>query len=61
MGFLLMGLTTDSDSGYHAFLLYICVYAVTTMAFLMIFLSARREDGRELDFISDFRALAAND
>jgi len=59
MGFLLMGLTTDSDEGYQAALLYILVYAVMTCAFLTIFLSARREDGSELLYMSDFRTLAS--
>lgn len=59
MGFLLMGLTTDSDEGFRAALLYILVYAVMTCAFLTIFLSARKEDGSELLYISDFRTLAS--
>ena len=61
MGFILMGLTTDSDDGYHAFVLYLVVYTFTTLAFLAIFLAARRADGRELTYISDFRALSAKE
>ena len=59
MGFLLMGLTPDSDEGYQAALLYITIYAVMTSAFLGVFLSARRQDGSELLYISDFRTLAS--
>jgi NADH-quinone oxidoreductase subunit N len=59
MGFLLMGFTADSDEGYQAALLYIAVYAVMTCAFLTIFLSARRQDGSELLYVSDFRTLAS--
>jgi len=59
MGFLLMGLTTDSDEGYQAAILYIIVYAVMTCAFLAIFLSSRRKDGTELLYVSDFRTLAS--
>ena len=58
MGFLLMGLTTDSDEGFQAALVYIGVYALMTCAFLTVFLSARRQDGAELLYISDFRTLA---
>lgn len=59
MGFLLMGLTTDSEAGFRAAILYIIVYAIMTCAFLVIFLSARRADGAELIYISDFRTLAS--
>jgi NADH:ubiquinone oxidoreductase subunit 2 (subunit N) len=57
MGFLLMGLTTDSDAGLSAAVLYILVYAVMTCAFLIIYLTSRLADGRQLLFISDFRSL----
>lgn len=59
MGFLLMGLTTDSDAGFSAAVLYILVYAVMTGAFLVIYLTSRLADGRQLLFISDFRSLSA--
>lgn len=59
MGFLLMGLTTDSDAGFSAAALYILVYAVMTGAFLLIYLTTRLADGRQLLYVSDFRALGA--
>ena len=58
MGFLLMGLTTDSDGGLSAAVLYILVYAVMTAAFLIIYLTSRLVDGRQLLYISDFRSLS---
>jgi NADH:ubiquinone oxidoreductase subunit 2 (subunit N) len=58
MGFLLMGLATDSDAGFSAAILYILVYAVMTCAFLVIYLTSRLADGRQLLYISDFRAFA---
>lgn len=57
MGFLLMGLTADSDGGFSAAILYIVVYAIMTGAFLLIFLTARLADGRQLTYLSDFRSL----
>ena len=60
MGFLLMGLVTGSNEGLRAAIIYIGVYAVMTCAFLTIFLSARRDDGAELVYMSDFRTLARN-
>lgn len=57
MGFLLMGLTTDSDTGFTAAILYTLIYAVMTCAFLIIYLTSRLTDGRQLLFISDFRSL----
>lgn len=57
MGFLLMGLTADSDTGFAAAVLYILIYAVMTCAFLVIYLTSRLADGRQLLFISDFRSL----
>lgn len=59
MGFLLMGLTTDSDAGFSAAVLYILIYAVMTCAFLVIYLTSRLADGRQLLFVSDFRSLTA--
>ncbi len=59
MGFLLMGLITDSDGGFIAAILYIMVYAIMTCALLLIYLTSRLADGRQLLFISDFRSLAA--
>lgn len=59
MGFLLMGLTTDSAAGQGAMLMYFVLYAIMTCAFLTIFLAARRQDGKDLVYMSDFRLLAS--
>jgi len=55
MGFLLIGLVCNSVFGYRATIFYLFVYALMSIAFLLIFIQARREDGRPLLYLVDFR------
>jgi len=57
MGFLLLGLTTDSFAGFEATILYILIYAAATAVFLIIFL-AYRLNGRIPLYITDYRVIA---
>lgn len=55
MGFLLIGLVCNSVAGYRSTIIYLFIYAVMSMAFLLVFIHARREDGRHLRYLTDFR------
>ena len=59
MGFILLGLATGSAAGYRATLMYILIYVITNVIVITLFLRARRNDGRDLLFLTDFRGLAA--
>lgn len=58
IGFLLLGVATNSYAGYRATLLYLFIYAVMNMGFLQVFLNTRRtEDGMGLLYLTDFRGI----
>jgi NADH:ubiquinone oxidoreductase subunit 2 (subunit N) len=50
-----MGLATASQEGYRATILYLLLYAMMSVAFLIVFLNARRADGKSLIYLTDFR------
>ena len=50
-----MGVATASQEGYRATLFYLLLYAVMNVAFLIVFLNARRFDGSSLIYLTDFR------
>lgn len=55
MGFLLIGLVCNSTAGYRATILYLFIYALMSVAFLLIFIQTRRADGYPLLYLADFR------
>jgi NADH-quinone oxidoreductase subunit N len=57
IGFLLIGLLTDTVGGYRSTLLYLLLYIIMTVVFLAVFLNARRSDGLSLIYLTDFRRL----
>jgi NADH-quinone oxidoreductase subunit N len=57
MGFILLGLTTDSDGGLIATILYIIVYLVMTAAFLIVVMTMYVDDHRDAVYLSDLRAI----
>lgn len=60
IGFLLLGLACASLGGYRSTLIYLLIYSVRNFSFLVLFLNARREDGRGLLYITDFRGLGTS-
>jgi len=61
MGFLLIGLTTDTPGGYRATVVYLFLYVIMNAIFLTIFLNARRSDGLSLIYLTDFRRLSSTE
>jgi NADH:ubiquinone oxidoreductase subunit 2 (subunit N) len=61
MGFLLLGLVTDTDEGVRAAFCYLVVYAVMSGGFLLIFTHLRTNAGATFIALSDFRALRKTD
>jgi NADH-quinone oxidoreductase subunit N len=57
IGFILVGLATGSVAGYRATAVYIFIYALMNLIVIGLFLHARRADGRELTFLTDFAPL----
>lgn len=55
IGFLLLGLSTATLEGYRTTLFYLVIYAIMNIGFLTVFLNARREDGKSLVYLTDFR------
>jgi NADH-quinone oxidoreductase subunit N len=55
IGFLLLGLSTASQEGYRATIFYLLLYAIMNIAFLIVFLNARRNDAKGLVYLTDFR------
>lgn len=57
MGFLLLGLATNTDLGLRAALFYLSVYAVMTGGFLLVLLNLRKQNGAYFMALSDFRGI----
>jgi NADH-quinone oxidoreductase subunit N len=57
IGFLLIGLASGSLEGYRSTLVYLLIYAVMNVGFLTIFLSARKNGGNSLLYLTNFRGL----
>jgi len=57
IGFLLLGLITDTDEGVRAAFCYLVVYAIMTGGFLLIFTHIRTSVGATFIALSDFRGL----
>lgn len=55
IGFLLLGLATASQEGYRATIFYLLLYSIMNVAFLVVFLNARRSDKKSLVYLTDFR------
>jgi NADH-quinone oxidoreductase subunit N len=55
IGFILLGLASASFEGYRAALFYIIIYTIINLAFLTVFLQARRADQQSLLYLTDFR------
>jgi NADH-quinone oxidoreductase subunit N len=60
IGFLLLGLACASFEGYRATIIYLLIYSLRNFSFLVLFLNARRADGRSLLYLTDFRGLGAS-
>lgn len=50
-----MGLSSASLEGYRTTMFYLVLYAIMNVGFLVVFLHARRQDGRSLLYLTDFR------
>jgi NADH-quinone oxidoreductase subunit N len=61
IGFLLLGLITDTDEGVRSAFFYLVVYAIMTGGFLLIFTHIRKPKGQTLLALSDFRGLGKTD
>lgn len=61
MGFLLLGLVTETDDGIRSAFFYLIIYAIMTGGFLLIFTHIRKADGQPLLALSDFRGLGKSD
>jgi len=57
MGFLILGLGTNTDLGLRAALFYLTVYAVMTGGFLLVLLNLRKASGAYFLALSDFRGI----
>jgi len=57
IGFLLVGLATNTNEGYRATLFYLVIYAVMNVGFLVVFLNTTRTNGSGLLYLTDFRGL----
>jgi NADH-quinone oxidoreductase subunit N len=55
IGFLLVGLSSASLDSYRTTMFYLLLYAIMNIGFLVVFLHARREDGKGLLYLTDFR------
>jgi proton-translocating NADH-quinone oxidoreductase chain N len=61
MGFLLLGLVTDTDDGVRSAFFYLVIYAIMTGGFLLIFTHIRKSEGQTLLALSDFRGLGKSE
>jgi len=50
-----MGLSAGSAEGYRTVIFYLLLYAVMNVGLLVVFLNARRADGKGLLYLTDFR------
>jgi len=57
MGFLILGLATNTDLGLRAALFYLSAYAIMTGGFLLVLLNLRKLNGAYFTSLSDFRGL----
>lgn len=57
MGFLILGLATNTDLGLRAALFYLLTYAVMSGGFLLVLLNLRKKDGTYFIALSDFRGI----
>ena len=61
MGFLLLGLVTDTDDGVRSAFFYLIIYAIMTGGFLLVFTHVRQPEGQPMFALSDFRGLGKTD
>lgn len=57
MGFLLLGLATNTDLGLRAALFYLLIYALMTGGFLLALLHLRKPNGTYFTALADFRGM----
>lgn len=50
-----MGIAAGSLEGYRTTLFYLVLYTIMNVGFLIVFLHARRSDGKALVYLTDFR------
>jgi NADH-quinone oxidoreductase subunit N len=58
MGFLLLGASLDTHEALRATYMYLLLYALMTGGFMLAYLHIRRDDGRPVEFLSDFCGLS---
>jgi len=58
MGFLLLGVATNTHEGTRATILYIFLYVIMNMIFLTVYLHAGTANNARLRYLTDFRTLA---
>jgi len=61
MGFFLIGLALHTSNGNFAVLIFLFFYVLSNVVFFVVFLLARRVDGQQLIYLTDFRRLALED
>lgn len=60
MGFLFIGFLSNSMEGYRSTVIYIFIYAVMSAVLLSIFISARKTNKQQLDYLTDFRGFGVS-
>jgi NADH-quinone oxidoreductase subunit N len=54
MGYMLMGMSTGTLLGAHAFFIYMIIYLITMFTFFGLILSLRKKTGKDLTYLIEF-------